>query len=231
MQVGRPAFVIAATGMTVEARIAARSKRVTAVAGGGDEARLAALIERALADGARGIISFGIAGGLAPDIASGTIIVGTSVLSGGRSFPANAAWSQRLVELLPEAKGGAVIGSPTVVAAPEAKAALYKATAAIAADMESQVVARIASARGVPFAVLRVVADTADQRLPPAAVNGLKPDGRPDIMGVLRSLASEPAQLPDLIQTALGARRAMAGLLRCHRLLSASPGLGFADLG
>lgn len=236
MRVARPGFVIAATGMTAEARLAARFERVTAVAGGGDEARLAALIERALAKGARGIISFGIAGGLAPDIASGTIVVGTSVLSGGRSYPANAVWSQRLASALEDAtslesvRHGAVVGSPTVIAAREAKAALYKATGAIAADMESQVVARIASARSVPFAVLRAIADTADQRLPPAAVNGLKPDGRPDIIGVLRSLAAEPAQLPDLIRTALGARRAMAGLLRCHRLLDASPGLGFADL-
>jgi hopanoid-associated phosphorylase len=231
MQVGRPGFVIAATGLAAEARIARRAERVTAVAGGGDEAQLAVLIERSLGEGARGIISFGIAGGLSPEVKSGTLVVGMSVLCGGRSYPANAAWSQRLAGMLEGAVGGAVVGSPGVITEPEAKAALYKATGAIAADMESQVVARIASARGMPFAVLRVVADTADQRLPPAAVNGLKPDGRPDIIGVLRSLASEPAQLPDLIRTAIGAQRAMRGLLRCHRLLRASPGFGFADLG
>src|SRR5258706_2540785 len=60
-----PGFVIAATGLVTEARIAARAGRVRAVAGGGDSARLSALIEEAIAEGGRGIISFGIAGGLA----------------------------------------------------------------------------------------------------------------------------------------------------------------------
>jgi adenosylhomocysteine nucleosidase len=115
------------------------------------------------------------------------------------------------------------------VASIGAKKALHGATGAVAVDMESQVVARIADARRLPFAILRVVADTAEQRLPPAALHGMKPDGTPDIVGVLKSLASEPSQLADLIRTAAAARRALAGLFRCHRLLG--PGLGFADLG
>ena len=81
----------------------------------------------------------------------------------------------------------------------------------------------------LPFAVLRVIADPAHQRLPPAAIHGLKPDGSPDIIAVIKSLRSEPSQLPDLIRAAIAARRAMIELFRCHRLLG--PGLGFTDLG
>jgi adenosylhomocysteine nucleosidase len=222
-------FVIAASGLKAEARIAGRSEGVRAVAGGGDETRLAALIEQAVADGARGIISFGIAGGLRPGLASGTCIVGTSAVVDGRTYPTYEAWSQRIAARLPDAKRGPIAGSATPVASSDAKTALYNTTRAIAVDMESQIVARIADARELPFAILRVVADTAEQRLPPAALNGMKPDGTPDIVGVLKSLASEPGQLTDLIRTAAAARRAMAGLFRCHRLLG--PGLGFADLG
>jgi hopanoid-associated phosphorylase len=222
-------FVIAATGLKVEARIAARSEGVRAVAGGGDETRLAALIEQAIADGARGIISFGIAGGLRPGLASATCIVGTSAVFDGRAHPTDEAWSQRIAALLSDAERGPIAGSRTPVASPDAKNALHGATGAVAVDMESQVVARVANAHRLPFAILRVVADTAEQRLPPAALHGMKPDGTPDIVGVLKSLASEPSQLWDLIQTATAARRAMAGLFRCHRLLG--PGLGFADLG
>ncbi len=60
-------FVIAATGLKAEARIAERSAGVRAVAVA-ETSALAALIEQAIADGARGIISFGIAGGLRPGL-------------------------------------------------------------------------------------------------------------------------------------------------------------------
>jgi len=220
-------FVVAATGLRAEARIAERSPGVTAVAGGGDEERLAALIERAVGDGARGIISFGIAGALQAGLEPGRCIVGTAVLFDEGRFETDAAWSARLLAALFEARREAVLGSSHAIADADAKAMLYRQTGAAVVDMESHVVAHIAAKHGLPFAVLRVVADTAVQSLPPAAVKGMKPDGTPDIAAVLKSLGTQPAQLPDLMRTAFAARRAMAELLRCHRLLG--PGLGFVD--
>ena len=224
-----PGLVIAATGLKAEARIAERSEGVKALAGGGDEARLAALIDQALTDKTRGVISFGIAGALQPGLVAGTCVIGMAVVGGGQWYPADEPWADRLQAALPDAKRGAVIGSSKAVADVGRKTKLHETTGALAVDMESQVVARIAKGRGLPFAVLRVVADAAEQRLPPAAVNGMKPDGTPDIVAVLKSLAAEPSQLPDLIRTAFATRRAMSGLFRCHRLLG--PGLGFVDLG
>jgi hopanoid-associated phosphorylase len=224
-----PGFVVAATGLRAEARIAERSPGVKAVAGGGDEARLAALLEREILDGARGLISFGIAGALQPELTPGTCIIGTTVLNDPQRFEADDAWMGRLLAVLPDARRGPIMGSSKAVADVNKKAALYQATGAVAVDMESHVAGRIAAAHGLPFAVLRVIADDAGQQLPPAAVGGMKPDGTPDIAAVLKSLASQPGQLPDLIRTAVAARRAMAKLLRCHRLVGA--GLGFVDLG
>ncbi|MBA2125481.1 phosphorylase [Hyphomicrobium methylovorum] len=222
-------YVIAATGLAAEARLAASAENVVAVASGANETRLADLIEQALSDGARGIISFGIAGGLDPALPSGAVVIGTSVYAGARHVPADAAWTAQLRRSLPDAHAGQVAGCSTVIADPATKAEVFRATGAIAADMESHVVARIAEERELPFAVLRVIADAANQGLPPAAINGLKPDGQPDTFGVLKSLAADPAQLVALIRTGLAARRAMSGLLRCHRLLG--PGLGYTDLG
>ena len=224
-----PGFVVAATGLWAEARIAERTPCVKAIAGGGDETRLAALIERAIEDGARGLISFGIAGALQPGLQPGACIVGSAVLFDGNRFATDDAWTAHLLAALSDARCEAVLGSARAVGGVDEKAELHRATGAAIVDMESHVVARIAIARGLPFTVLRVVADSAEQSLPPAAVNGMKPDGTPDIAGVLKSLASQPGQLPDLMRTAFAARRAMAGLLRCHRLLG--PGLGFVDLG
>jgi hopanoid-associated phosphorylase len=223
-----PAFVIAATGLAAEARIARRCDGVTAIAGGGDEARLAALLEKAISEGTRGIISFGICGGLRPDLKPGTCIVGTAVVFDGRTHATDAAWTKKIAARLPQAELGLVAGSRTVVAYPREKRALFDATGAIATDMESHVAARIAQKHGLPFAILRAVADPAHQRIPPAAAQGLKPDGRTDIQGVLKSLSSEPGQMTELMRVAANAWCARASLLRCHRLLG--PGLGFVDL-
>ncbi len=205
-------FVIAATGLKAEARIAERSSFVKAIAGGGREERLASLLEQSIANGARGIISFGIAGGLRPGLPSGTVVVGTSVIhSSGRIYPADTRWSDRLFEALPNAESGAVIGSGSVIADRDEKRAIYLKSGAFVADMESHIVAQTAHAYGLPFAVLRVIADTSDQELPHAAVNGLNPDGTPNIAAVLQSLAAQPTQLWSLLRTAGATRRAMKG--------------------
>jgi hopanoid-associated phosphorylase len=221
-------FVVAATGLRAEARIAERSPNVKAIAGGGDEARLAASIEREIANGARGLISFGIAGALQPGLAAGACIVGTAVVCDGQKFETDAAWREGLIAALPGVQSAEIFGSPRAIGDVRGKAALHRKTGAAVVDMESHIVAHIAAEHRLPLAVLRVVADSADLALPPAALNGMKPDGTPDVVAVLRSLGAQPWQLPDLMRTAFAARRAMAGLLRCHRLLGT--GLGFVDL-
>jgi hopanoid-associated phosphorylase len=223
-------FVIAATGLKAEARIAERTERVKAVIGGGREDRLATLLHEALDPETRGLISFGIAGALRPGLKPGAIVIGTSVLhNSGRMYFADTRWSDRLFEALPKAESGPVAGSSTIIATRDEKNAIYLKSGAFAADMESHVVAQIAAERGLPFAVLRVIADPSTLSLPPAAVNGLNPDGSPNIPAVLKSLATQPSQLWDIIRIAGATRRAMKSLLRCHRLLG--PGLGCADLG
>jgi adenosylhomocysteine nucleosidase len=223
-------LVIAATGLKAEARIAERSSNVKAVVSGGREHHLHALLEEAIGSGVRGVISFGIAGGLRPGLKPGTIIIGTSVLhSSGRTYTADARWSDRLFEAIPNAESGPIAGSGSIIARRDEKRAIYLGSGAFAADMESHVVAQTATDHRIPFAVLRVVADPATLSLPPAAVEGLNSDGTPNIPAVLRSLATRPSQLWDIIRIAGATRQAMNGLLRCHRLLG--PGLGCAYLG
>jgi hypothetical protein len=65
--------------------------------------------------------------------------------------------------------------------------------------------------------------------LPHAATVGMRADGRVDIAAVLRSLARDPRQVPDLVRTALDARAAFAGLFRSRQLLPL--GFGLVDFG
>lgn len=210
--------VLAVTGLLAEARIAAGADVVT-VAGGGDAARLALLLETALVRGARVVISFGIAGGLAPGLAPGSVLLGRAVHDGDRRTPASAAWVERLAEALPGARLADLAGVDAAVAGAADKAALHRRTGAAAVDMESHVAARLAARHGVPFVALRVVADPAERALPPAALVGLRSDGTTDIGAVLRSLGREPRQLAGLIRTGLDARAAFSALKASRRAL------------
>jgi hopanoid-associated phosphorylase len=215
--------VLAATGLLREARILA-SPGVEVVPGGGDAARLEAALDR-LAPGARGIISIGIAGALAPGLRPGDWVVAEAVLGDG-TIATEAAWAARLAAALPNARRGTMLGRDAMAAEAAEKAALHQATGALTVDMESHVAARVARRHGLPMAAARVVSDAAGRTLPPAARLGMRPDGGMDLPAVLRALLASPGQLPALVRTGWEAERAFRALLRGHRL--AGPGLAGA---
>jgi len=110
---------------------------------------------------------------------------------------------------------GVLLGAERPVAVTTEKARLWVATGALAVDTESHLVALAAARHGLPFAALRVVADTAAHRLPPAAVAGFVPAGCSPLRPVLVELARSPAQLPALLTLALRTARAFRELGRC----------------
>lgn len=206
--------VIAVTGLAREAKVIARPG-VVAIAGGGDGPALEERVIQALAKGANRLISVGLCGALASGLRAGDCLVATEVVAGER-FAADAAWTKALLAATPGARPALIAGSDAVVASREEKSALRRATGADAVDMESHRVARLAGERGLPFAVLRVVSDTAQQSLPPAARVAMRRDGRIDVPAVLRSLAGKPGQIPALIRTAWEAEKAFRILGRCR---------------
>jgi hopanoid-associated phosphorylase len=215
--------VIFVTGMAFEARIA-RGDGVEAVF-----AARADLLERALtaavARGCAGIVSFGTAGGLAPDLEPGALIVADAVYGPAGPIATDAGWSAQISAALAATPLAAKLrrGRQAAVAAPLTgaadKAALHRATGALAVDMESHVAGAIARANGVPFAVCRAVVDPAWRTLPPAATAGLRDDGSTAIGPILRELLKDPAQIRPLLQLAGDARAARKSLVDARRAL------------
>jgi adenosylhomocysteine nucleosidase len=210
-------MILAATGLQRERRIVA-GPDIEAMASGGDPVRLEAGLER-LAGKACGIISIGIAGALAPELKVGQWVVADAMLADGEPMPTDPGWTSRLANRLPESATGLLLGANAMVAEATEKAALHRTTGAIAVDMESHVVARVARRHRLPFAAVRVVSDAAHHTLPPAARVGMKSDGTMDLPAVLRSLLAAPGQLPALIRTGLEAEKAFRALLRGYRRL------------
>ncbi len=221
-----PAFILAVSGLVREAAIAA-GPQVRTVAAGGD--RIEALIESAIAPGVAGILSFGIAGGLEPDLAPGTCILGRRVITASGRWAADSAWVACIAARLPDSVCGDIAGVDAPAASLSDKRDLRAATGAIAVDMESHIVARAAAAHGLPFAALRVICDPADRALPAAALAGVSADGRTDVRAVVRSALASPRQMPGLLRVAGDARRAFAQLRRHRHALG--PGLGFPGFG
>jgi hopanoid-associated phosphorylase len=214
-------MLVAVTGMQREARLL--RGRCEVVVAGSETPTLATKIEAAIARGACALLSFGICGALSPELAVGSVVVGTAAIFQDKSWRADETWSAALACSC-NATAGLVAGSDSVVPAEEAKATLHRQTGAIAADMESHIVARVASKRGLPFAVLRAVSDDARTALPPAAAFGLNKQGKIDYSAVLLSLLDEPSQFGALIRAARNTHAALTTLRRCVERLG--PGLG-----
>jgi adenosylhomocysteine nucleosidase len=214
--------VVAVTCLALEAGIA-RGPGVSVICN--QSSGLRAALAAAIARGASGIISFGIAGGLAPNLVAGDWVVASGVRSGKNVIATDRAWAQRLVEVLPNAVHAHVVGADAVVASPSEKFQLYDATGAAAVDMESHIAAEIAAEHRIPFVACRVIIDAAHRALPPAATLGLRLDGTPDVSAVFRSVWRNPHQLPDLIRTALDHHTARRALRSGRKQLGV--GLGF----
>ena len=120
--------------------------------------------------GCRGLISFGVAGGLAPGLKPGTCVIGSSVIDDGQERPTDERWSQRLRRIIPDAVYGPIVGVRAPIAFAGDKRALHPKTGALAVDMESHVLRRAAAQHGVPVAAIRVVIDPAERTLPRSAL-------------------------------------------------------------
>ena len=221
--------MIIVVGLAFEARIAAGpGVRVICSGDGGtlSETLTSAINEaREMFRACPGIVSFGVAGGLAPGLQPGTCVVATAIVSERKRWATHAGWSRSLVQSIPDAVSGTLVGVSAPIADPDAKRTLYEKTKAIAVDMESHTVADIGAKYGVPVTAVRVITDPAVRALPASAVAAMRPNGTIDIAAMIRSVLRRPRELPALIRTALDARSAHATLVRGRQILGPSLGL------
>ena len=162
-----------------------------------------------------GLVSFGIAGGLRPDLASGTVVVADSVIApDGRALETAEAWRRGLVAACGSAGMviAAVAGSERIVGEVAEKRALAVATGAAAVDMESHAVAAAAVEAGVPVLVVRAVADTAARRLPEWVAACVAADGSRRWGGIAAAVFRNPGDLGAMMALAADSARALAAL-------------------
>jgi hopanoid-associated phosphorylase len=225
----RSATIGVITGLRAEARcLRGLDARIACSGGSAERARGEAA--RLVAEGAAGLVSFGLAGGLAPELRPGDLLLPQTVRSAGlASWSVDPIWRERAHARLAagglEPKPGTLVGSDHVVATASDKRALFEATLAQAVDMESHEVAVVAIAAGLPFLVIRALADPHDQVVPQVAREALTPDGRVRLRATLGGLIRQPGELMALLRLARQSARALATLRRAATL--AGPEFGF----
>lgn len=168
--------------------------RVACVAGDGARAYAAAC--SFAREGARLLISYGTAAGVAPGLPAGALVC---------ADPYHFDDLSGLVI-------GDIQGVDSALTTPDEKAAFHARTGALAADMETAGVMQAASEYEVSLIRLRAISDDAAMAAPACALAGMRPDGSTAIGPVLKGLMRRPQDLPALLRLARGYGRALSRL-------------------
>jgi len=150
------------------------------------------------------LISFGFAGALVPELRVGDVVVDTCVPEWQALVKGPAGRRSRL---------GRIVTVDRVVRDAAARRQLARETGALAVDMESDAVAAVAAARGLPFAAIRGITDTVHRDLVIDYDRCRRADGSLRPLAVLRqALASRQgmAEIPRLWYASRLASRELA---------------------
>ena len=178
--------------------------------------------------GVKAMANVGLAGGLDPDLKAGQIVVASDVLqieadeSQGSWTADNAGAAQAHKVLGSDGiafRNGTILTTQQAILTRDQKASLFKQTRALAVDMESAAVARVASRADIPFFGMRAVCDPAGVTVPGELFNCLDQNGNIRISGVLRVLARRPTLLGDMLRLGRTFSIARAALKRAWQVL------------
>ena len=224
------------TGVEIEARALARALRLAPELGaGGDPAwsgpegngsRLIltvgardGLSQTVLLDRPRLLLGVGLAGGLAPDLEPGCLVVGAEVTD-----PQGTVWhsdrelldraTRCLVHLGVPHRVGRLVTQDRIVSTPGDKAALWRESGALAVDMESAHLLAEAHRLEIPVLAVRAIVDGPQMTLDQAWMEVFTPRGGLDSVRLTRLFLRRPDLLPQALRLTWASRRALFTLGR-----------------
>jgi nucleoside phosphorylase len=156
--------------------------------------------------GANRLISWGCAAALKTGMHSGDLILPQTLFTEDNDqLTITSPWFQLVLEDLAPLNPftGSLAESSHIVAKSSDKKLIHKQTRAIALDMESIAVARIAQKNDIDMLVIRSIADPVNLDLPEAVCYALNPQGDIVLPKLLWFLLSHPQELPNLIKLGL----------------------------
>jgi len=169
-----------------------------------------------LEKGATALLSWGTAAGLIPGLSSGSLVLPKIVIASDESiYATDAIWHERLCNRLGghvDLYQGPLAESATVLSNPEEKVILSRQSEAIAVDMESGAIAKLAHDREVPFMAIRAVADPIDAIIPHTVLTAIGEFGELNLRKLIKGLIKNPFELFPLVRLARNFRIAKMAL-------------------
>ena len=184
-------------------------KLVVAYSGVGSTNAQAAA-ELLVAQGATRLMSWGCAGALSATLKPGDLVLADHLIDvdGCRDAKCYVStdWHNDITNRLAAfvvARTGCLAESMGLVSDSKDKKQLHSLTGAIAVDMESIAIAKVAGQYALPFLAIRVIVDPVDMTLPRAINYSLNHQGEVVLGKLLFFLAVHPTELPGLIKLGL----------------------------
>jgi adenosylhomocysteine nucleosidase len=200
--------------------------RVIYSGAGAENARTASQL--LITQGANQLISWGCAAALDESFQPGDLILANSCVDADNiAFDLNTEnWLTHTKTCLDKrltvnTYTGKLAESKSIVASSRAKAKIAEATGAIALDMESIAVAKVAQANHLPFLTIRAIADPLAMDLPTAVSHALNDQGDVVLSKLLTYLLWHPAELSGLIRLGLHFNAAKKTLKQVAKQLDA----------
>ncbi|MCK9396172.1 MAG: phosphorylase [Methylobacter sp.] len=172
---------------------------------GADNARAAS--EALIAQGATKLISWGCAAALCETLKPGDLVLTDTLIDTELTeISIHPEWhghAQNLLSAHLQIHTGSLVESKGIVATGTDKKHLHAHTGAVALDMESAAIAKVARKNNLPFLAIRAIADPADMDLPKAVNHALNDEGEIILSKLLLFIVLHPSELPELIKLGL----------------------------
>lgn len=156
-----------------------------------------------IAKGADRLISWGCAAALASELKPGNLVIADQLYFDQQIYDTDKRWSHKLRSRLSEkvvVSSGNLVTEMRIVALSSDKLAIHHESNAVALDMESGAIAKVASQTNLPFLALRAIADPVSMDLPNAVVQALNDQGQVDMGKLIRYLVIHPWEIWVLIK-------------------------------
>lgn len=159
---------------------------------------------RLVDEGADTLISMGLCGALDPHLKTGDVVCAATVLAEASDFDGTQMWdcSVPVGHGMAGCHSGGVLAVDKAITSVADKQAGFARTGAVAVDMESHALMRVAAGRGLPGMVLRVVVDDAATALPPFVGEITSPSGHPKLLTLAGWLLRRPGELSSFVALA-----------------------------
>ncbi|MGH8557179.1 MAG: phosphorylase [Methylococcales bacterium] len=166
--------------------------------------------------GCNALLSWGCSAALKPDLKPGDLIIPEKVLcANGETIHTDHEWRGKLLERLFDRQtihSGPITESRTLVGTAVEKQTLRNQTGAIALDMESAAIARLAARQNLPFVAIRAIADPATMDLPKPVAIAANQNADPGLALLLPLITRYPGSIPALVRLGICFRAAQRGL-------------------